>query len=54
MVDQIIVERLLADIRANIKELREATDITPVIVMPLQSWQNKGSWQSRICRRFRT
>ena len=28
MVDQILVERLLADIRANVAELRKATDIT--------------------------
>ena len=28
MVDQILVERFLADIRMNVKELREATDIT--------------------------
>ncbi len=28
MVDQVLVERFLADIRANVRELREANDVT--------------------------
>ncbi|MBW2037455.1 MAG: DUF86 domain-containing protein [Deltaproteobacteria bacterium] len=28
MVDRILIERIISDIKANVKELREATDIT--------------------------